>query len=348
MIAVSKSLGATLANGALSLWVQSAAGALIDVFAASVQILDTAGADVVAKTALDMTANRLGLGHYAAAWTPGAASVGQYTVRWFYTVADGDAEQSFDLDFELRAKPYSGPHYCTVQDLRDEGLPASIAEAAVQAMIVRASRYVEHFTGRSFTADRKVLALNGTSSRVLMLNEPIVAIEETLISVVDLAGATNLTVENDTLKIYNRHLHGLTNPDDRDNPKMEFVHGDDLGGVNYSFGQQNGYFLRDLIWPRGRQNVQLTGLFGYTEPDGSFIGTTPAMIREATKLIAFKLRPQMVLGQSTFGGGQVILESTRDQQVQFTAPWLRGAQTGDWAIDSILVNFVRPPNFGAA
>ena len=86
MIAVSKSAGATVANGALSFWVQnSATNLLIDPFAISFEITNEDSTSVMAKTALDLadapTGSRVGLGHYADVWTPGMAAVGRYVVR---------------------------------------------------------------------------------------------------------------------------------------------------------------------------------------------------------------------------------------------------------------------------
>jgi hypothetical protein len=104
MITVVKAAGATIANGALSFWYQGADGQLADVFAVSVQILNAdASSTVLAKTALSTTTNRKGIGHYAAAWDSSAATAGMFTVRWFYKVVSTDAEQSFDLPFELVA-----------------------------------------------------------------------------------------------------------------------------------------------------------------------------------------------------------------------------------------------------
>lgn len=375
MLSVAVSVGATLANGALSLWVQDPqqGGTLFDVFAAAYEIIDATGNVIVSKTVLDVThapstGNRAGCGHYVVAWAPGSATVGQYTIRWFYTYTDptglngdgvltnnGDGtiidnvEHTFDQEFELVAVPYVGPHYCAVYDLKAEGLPSNITAAQAQTAIVRASRYVEYFTGRYFDAVYKQMLADGSSARALLLNEPIVAVEKILLSVISSFGASDLSIQNDTLKIFNRHLTiNLRDPDDRDNPKLEFVHGDDLGGVNYDFPSQSGYILYELIWPRGRQNVQITGLFGYTEFDGSFIGCTPALIREATKLLVFRNLDPMVVRANMPDPSRVLQETTRDQTVIYSQPWLKGQFTGDWAIDSILVGFVRQPVFGAA
>ncbi len=356
MVTVSKSLNATVANGALTFWYQGADGLLADVFAVSFQIFDAAGTQVLAKTALNTApapaGSRVGLGRYAAAWTPGAAAVGLYSVRWYYTVASGDTETSFDIPFELVAVPYpAGPHYCTVASLRDEGLASTgtgaVTDARAQAAIVRASRYVELYCGRSFTHIRKAVRLNGSSSRILLLDEPLVAVEE--IEIADPLGG--LVVSDDTIQVFNRHLReGLLDPDDRENPKLEFLHGNDLAGVNE--GEIYAGALVGLVWPRGVQNVRLTALFGYTEPDGSFVGGTPAMIQEATRLLVFRNLTRMI----ERGGAPstaIVQETTKDQTVIYAQPGAGGDDrarsfTGDPDIDMILTSFRRPPRFGSA
>lgn len=327
---------------------------LADVFSVSIQIVKPDGTDAVAKTALGMAdapaGTRVGIGHHAYAWTPGSNGVGLYTVRWYYVVASGDAEASFDLPFELVAVPYPpGPQYCTVESLAAEGFPASFSAAQTQTAIVRASRYVEHFTGRTFVPVRKVLRVDGTSSRALMLDEPIVAMED--VQIADPLGG--IVIIDNTMQIYNRHIReGLLNPDDRDNPKLEFLHGNDLAGVNEDASHAARNFLVDCTWPRGRQNVYLTGVFGYTEPDGSFVGGTPMLIQEATRMLIFKNLKKMSLRVGV-PSTAVIQETTKDQTVIFAQPGAGGDNrarmfTGDPDIDMLLLGFIRPPHFGAA
>jgi hypothetical protein len=359
MITVVKAAGATIANGVLSFWYQGADGTLADVAAVSMQILAEDGTtSVLAKTALNVTdapgSNRKGTGHYAGVWDSSAATAGMFVVRWFYKAESTDAEQSFDLPFELVAAAYPfGPHYCTIKSLRDEGLPGpsgsgAISDVQAQAAIVSASRYIEHFTGRSFEAIYKTVSVDGTGARALLFDEPICAFE--VANIKDPLGAVALV--DDTLRVYNRHLtDNLRSPDDRDSPKLEYIHGSDLGGVNEYRGGPRSY-LRELTWPRGRQNVDVTGLFGYTEPDGSFIGGTPALIQEATRKLVFRNRGPLI----NRGGSPttaIIMEATRDQQVQYAQPGAGGdnrarAFTGDPEIDMILVGFQRGPYFGAA
>lgn len=330
MIAVSKSAGATLANGALTLWAQNSAGLLADVYAASVQVLDAADTSVMSKTALDVgtatpTGSHAGTGQYHAAWAGAtSAAVGKYIVRWFYKWTADSAEESFDQEVEVVAKPYLGPHYCTVYDLAAEGISSSLSAERLQALIVRASRLINQVTGRSaFEPRLRGINVDGSGTAALLLGEPIVAVLDATID-------SDSVVES--LKVFNRHVReGLTDPDDRQNPKLELVSG--------------GGYYGAALWPYGRQNVRVTGLFGYTETDGSMTGGTPAMIREAAKLLAFEFAEP--ISDRIAAPGAIVEEGTRDQYVKYAAVPI-GKLTGSLEVDTILAGFIRPPSFGAA
>lgn len=362
MLYVVQSAGATVANKALVLYVADpASGMMEDVYAASFQIFDASGAQIYpnsGRQALDVvTANRLGTGRYVAAWAPGSAAVGQYSVTWFFTRVVSAAEESFSEELELVAKPYVGPHYCTVYDLRAEGLtPLAANDARCQTMIVRASRYVGMFTGRSFGHTFKSVNVDGTGGRAVLFDEPIIGVDSINISFVSDFTESPLVAPKDALVIYNRHLtQGLFQPDDRENPKMEFVHGADLAGTNY-YESGTGYVLYQLLFPSGRQNIRVTGVWGYTDHNptatpGAGPGIVPDMLREVTKLLVFRNLPSMLLrSQAGFNpGARVISESTRDQSVMYSSSlMIKGAFTGDPEIDQILAGYCRPPQFGAA
>lgn len=368
MIAVDKAQGATIANGALtfvnqvklSLTDNTPAGTLIDAAAVAFEIFDSSYSSVHSRTALSAGSsgsNRLGPGRYAAAWTPDSGNnPGQYFVRWYFQVTT-EPEQSFDQEFELVAAPYRAgqSHYCTVGDLIDMGMPSTISAAKAQRLIEKASKLVETYTGRgsgAFDPVYKIVEVNGPSARAVLLGEPICAIEGVQMTIVSAFGQSNLSIISQALRIYNRHLTSrLMNPDDRDSPKLEFIHGNDLNGIGSTTDNNtaSGYRLDTLVWPRGNKNVQITGIFGYTEWDGSMVGCTPSMLRQATAMIIFRnfLASCTDDREAVQRASRIIQENTRDQGFQYAQPWLKGWLTGDAEIDQILVSFVRPPSFGA-
>lgn len=363
MLSVVKSQGSTVANRALPLLCQTTAqpnllnpGRLQDVSAAGYQIFNDAGTQIYPSTPgnlapVDLTAHRIDIGQYVAVWDSAEAAIGPYTIRWFVTpAAPGATERTFDQDFEVVERPYRGLNYCSLASLRAEGLTQLKADdAKAQRLILQASRMIEMFTGRTFAPVSKVLRVDGTNGRGLPLNEPIVAIQGLAVSLVSQFTASDLQVLEDTYRIYNRHLTlGLLDPDDREDPKLEFVHDDDLKGVNYVV-PTSGYRLTQLIWPKGQQNCRIVGVFGYTEPDGSWSGRTPEMIQYVTRLLVFRYLPAMGTNarDDSVKRGRLLAEHTKDQGYQLQRMSQFGGYTGDPEIDAILSSFTRPPKYGA-
>ena len=369
MLAVDKVQGSTHANGALTFVNQVAlslngdvpAGTLQDVASLAFEIFDQNFTSVHSRTSMSAGSSgsdRLGPGRYAAIWLPiSGNAIGRYFVRWYYQVAT-EPESTFDQEFELVANKYlpGKPHYCTVYDLREAGLSLSrMADAAAQRAIENASKQVELYTGRgpfAFDPVYKVVELDGSSARAVLLREPICAIEGVQMTIVSAFGQSNLSIISQALRIYNRHLtSNLTSPDDRNSPKLEFIHGDDLNGIGSASTNNtaSGYRLDTLVWPRGNKNVQVTGIFGYTEWDGSWVGATPTMLRRATMLLVLRNFVETCVEdrEALQRGPRLIQENTRDQGQQFAQPWLKGWLTGDPEIDQLLITFIRQPIFGA-
>jgi hypothetical protein len=275
-------------------------------------------------------------------------------IRWSYRLgAPGASEYAFDQEFELVPMAYPGVNYCSLYDLINNGLDsAATYDGAAQRLIVQCSKLIEHYTGREFAPSFKVVTACGTSGRALLLDEAIVAVEGL---VVDSARDFFVTDrEVGTFAVFNRHIReNLMRPDDRDNPKIEFLHGNDLLGSRYGYGY-NGYRY-DSRFSSGVQNVQIAGVFGYTEPDGSMVGATPYLIRQACQLLCFK--QQYKIGSSERIDAQnaqrLTSEYTRDQGYIMDKPDSARASpfvthTLDPEIDALLFGFIRPPQLGSA
>lgn len=365
MLTVVKALGSSVSRPSLVLVVQKPTGYLADVVSASFQIFDvsTLTKEVTpvqvwpaapgTKQSIDVVTSRLGVGRYAATWASSTADVGRYFVRWFFVREAGGAEETFDQEFEVVAQAYPvGPQYCALYDLREEGVPSALTDRRVQAAIVQASRYVEMFTCRRFAPEHKELRLDGHDSRALLVGEPIVAVGTITISLNTAVQVLQEPVEQDYVKVFNRHLtQGLLRPDDRDSPRIEFWHGADLAGVQWQ--QSSIIRLDQFLWPFGQQNITIDGVFGYTEPDGSMCGGTPALLRQATKMLAIRNLP-LLTDQDGLEDARwrhrVIQENTREQSITFARPTQsqEGPFTGDVEIDNLLLAFMRPPGMAAA
>jgi hypothetical protein len=194
------------------------------------------------------------------------------------------------------------------------------------------------------------VALDGSGGRIQLLGHPIIAVRDVKLLVAYPAEIGELPVTPSFFRVYNRHLsQGLLDPDDRENPRLEFFHEDDLLGVSATPAASLG--LGSLVWLRGTQNVVVDGLFGFTDPDGSPVGRTPDLIRHVTKLLVLRELPLMADVASREERQQrwrIVSERTRDQSYDLDPLRFQGGLTGDPALDAVLVAYQRPPHLGSA
>ena len=360
MAALARGQSSDCGNPALALFTQ-VGGMLVDVAVLEFQVFDVSdaakraapvqvfpaapGARATVDTATPCPAgDRLSTGHFVARWTaPVDEAIGAHEVRWFFRLTPETPEQSFVEEFEVLpvVTGFTSGGYASVSDLRAEGVTdAQASDARIQQLVSLASRYVERVTGRFFEPRVQALRVDGTGGRVLALGHPIIGIDAVAIDSNPFSPA-DLAVDPGLYRVYNRHLtQGLLLPDDRDHPRLELVHGED------------GHLaLGRLAWPRGQQNVEVRGVFGYTEPDGSPTGRTPELVRHVTKLLVMRELPRLADAdrrEDAQRRWRLTSERTRDQGYSLEALRLHGAFTGDPEIDNVLVAFVRPPDFGAA
>lgn len=234
-------------------------------------------------------------------------------------------------DFEVTPDGLPKLGYITVQDVRDEGLTNTdkYPDAQINKRIQFNTRMVERWTGQFFEARKLILDFDGPGAFDLLIDIPIVNVDEVSLLDREFPVTKVFTFELDDLTIFNRHItQGLTEPDDRVNPK-----------------------LANVFFPLGRQNVRVEGTFGYTERDGS---TPPEIIRALTLMV---LRDKELLASPKRNrsllqglGGQVVSESTDGHSYNLAVPTPAAGRTpyftGNEEIDHLLHPFVRPPAMG--
>jgi hypothetical protein len=166
----------------------------------------------------------------------------------------------------------------------------------------------------------------------------------------DAAGVNATPISLDDVRVYNRWLtQGMVLPDDRDDPRAEWVR----IARPFPFQRHEPAYV---IWRTGRQNVRVLGLFGYTDPDGGFVGSTPERIRHVAKLLALRDLPG-AWGDSeredVRNRHRLLSETTRDQSYTLGRDARLGASgggadlTGDPDIDGILAEYAAPPFVGS-
>jgi len=247
----------------------------------------------------------------------------------------------------------TGGLYATVEDLREEGVTvAMLDDDRALAKLTTWSQAIEAWTGRWFEPRSRTFQLDGDGGEVQRIGHPIVQISDVkLISGRGVSGWDTDTYDLEDLVVYNRHLtQGLLRPDDRMRPKL---------AVADVEGRFSSLSLADF--PRGRANIQVTGIFGWTElqpgdpvgetEPGSQVplsyGSTPKLIRQLTLLLVVRDQAQMADLDSREDWSmrwRLLSEKTRDQSYTMAAlgggaGGMTGAWTGDPVIDGIIATY---------
>jgi hypothetical protein len=251
--------------------------------------------------------------------------------------------------------------YCTLQDIRDEGVTeAMLSNERALELIDDASEYIEMVTGRWFDPRGRTLRVRATGTPILSIGPPIIQVDELYVLSGRGANMTRAEISVDDVLVFNRHLtEGLKNPDDRDDPKLEYS---GLFGLEYPGSGLTGTF------PRESQVIEIVGTFGYTSlprsvtpgetSDGSQApnhhGVTPGLIRKACKLLTIRDADLMSdpEGRADLRDAwRIESQKTADQAYKMTplsSLKLTGAATGDPEIDGILMGFMAPAAMGVA
>ncbi len=135
--------------------------------------------------------------------------------------------------------------YITEAELTAEGI--TLVAGDPRGLIPRAQAQVERVTGRIFEPRAMTLTVNGSGTSWLHFGNPIIAITS--------IAEDGTLVDADGYIIHNRHLSGVTSPDDRIDPTVE------LYADAFEPGERS-------VWSEGVGNYEITGIFGYTDWDG--------------------------------------------------------------------------------
>ena len=247
----------------------------------------------------------------------------------FYNPVTGDES---DLSTPLKGDLCG--NYVSVQDLREDGFPAStMSDMRAFALIQLWEDFVDQNTGQWFCPRPVTLELDGTNSALLQLPVPTIRVDAVYIN-----GSTQ-ALQASQYVVYNRYF-----PDDRMNPRIKIksaaaseaenfyaAAGGDLYGTLYST-------LYGLVFKRGERNQRLVGIFGYVEQDG----TPPSLIKYAVrKLVALNAQP-LALGGATSLAGPLAEEVTDRHKMRYSEKMLPTATlTGDPEVDRILARYRR-------
>jgi len=304
-------------------------------------------------TQADPLGHRISTGHYFAPYTVDAAEpLGDHKIEWQFQQNPLSPIEVFSEEFTVTPAVFASgtpAPYCTIQEVRDEGFAdPPFTDARINFLIALASRYIDRVTGRWFSPrtfdDTNRFIVDGKGSRTLHLEIPIIRLDRLYIEDQALLSSGLTEVSLDAVRAYNRHISGMTLPDDRENPKLSFIQQHIISVT------QDGLWPPPRVFPAGRMNIHLEGVFGYTEPDGTTFGNTPLLIRQvACRLVARDLLLDSDACEKLNTKVKFRISSDKEggTTIKLQDLWLKGAFTGDSEIDNVLMMYKRPINIAA-
>lgn len=296
---------------------------------------------------------RLGVGHYFAPFTVAQSSpIGDHQLVWeFRHTALSPLETSIEEFFVTEGANPTAATYCGVADIRAEGfLDPPFSDARIDLLAELATRYIDKVTGRWFTPrtfdSTNPFKVDGKDGRTLHLMIPIIRIDKLEVETQGFLNPDRVEIEADNYRVYNRHLFGVSQPDDRENPRITYVPRRIVETI------ASGLFPAPLKFVAGRQNIFLEGVFGYTDWDGTpgSLGETPRLIRQvACRLVArdLCLDVEACKKLNIKNRFRFTMDKEGKNTVRLQDLWLRGSFTGDPEIDNILMAYRRPARMAA-
>lgn len=223
-------------------------------------------------------------------------------------------------------------NYVSALDFASEGI-ANPPYTTLNDRIELAESYIEEMTGHWFYPRQMTLRLDGTGTNSIHMPSPIISIDAITI--------WDYQVDVTDLVIYNRHLEGMLNPDDRYNPRLMFQRDP---------SSRQG----PAVWSKGRQSIRVTGKFGFTSYDPLNVeGKTPPGIKRLAKILVVALIK--TLDKSITGGGggpsssasigPVVEYRTKEQTIKYAniaKAVQSGSLTGNEEADALIDRYSRP------
>jgi len=210
--------------------------------------------------------------------------------------------------------------YASVTDLRDEGVtPTMASDERLTALLVEASAFIDHVTGWFFEPRLMVVRMDGRGMPSIEPPYPPIRLDELLVA------GTVYPLDDDFLTV-----RGAPVPPGFVAPRLTLTYG---------------------VFTWGYDNIVATGLWGYTEFNGTPYGGTPPAIRRAAMLLVLRWLSKLGDAEASAAKSQwrILEEKTRDQSYRLAAPAVVASTfTTDPEIDLLLARFRKPIGLGAA
>ena len=230
--------------------------------------------------------------------------------------------------------------YCTIGNLRDEGLPVGDAQAPkVTELIREMSLFIERVTGWYFELrEGQTLQLNGKGTRRLHLPIPILKVTELRRVWRSSVPPDTFVIDTTAYVVYGRQFP----TDDRFNPKLELL--GPTGDILADGGRTS--FVKGVL------NYEVDGDFGFVDEDpdnaGSFI--TPPAIRRACTIMVIANAGQLGDPDDYLAKKNIDIRGLTVQGRSYTwsGPVSSNTSSGIPEVDRTLAMYRRPPYAEAA
>ena len=226
--------------------------------------------------------------------------------------------------------------YVSLDEMRAEGVPASVSDDVLLSRIRTWQAFVERCTRLWFAPRAFEWVRDGNGTTLLQLPVPIVSVAALYLN------GSSSAADPATYRVYAGR--GESGRDDRRNPRIKLISGET------SIFEGTGYLASTaVVFEVGEQNQVVDGTFGYVEADGS----TPEPIKYAIKkLVARSSRGlySVVGGGGSTAFGPIVEEETDRHRRRYGDPFVGSkmhSTTGDPEVDQILAAYRAPIKVGA-
>ena len=217
--------------------------------------------------------------------------------------------------------------YATVAEMRAEGVSEDVAsDARLELALDEASKTIDRVTGWFFEPRHETVRLSGRGAATVELPFPPIELEHVRVGGGFWMPAHDIPLTPDLIWVVGAPIRA-----DFDAPRITLRFG-------YAF-------------PLGQGNIEVVGVFGYTEADGTPRGRTPLAIKRAAMILALRSIPVVAdveAREDNRRRPRLIEERTRDQSYRLAPPVPGATLTGEPEVDDILARYRRPLGLGAA